>query len=187
MIQNLAVLAAKVSIFYDLPKHFAKYLVSGRKYPVSVASRPEILASGRPWSGNPWQVSGIFREFSEKFHYLSTRKALFTGFSGRAERKKHLPTGSTAPTALRPRATCPTCHSGICHGFLSHRRGLLRGSVIFARPRKWWGASAVVAALWSDKPLHTHCAMAYHLHQCRKLWVQGCLQYYRLPAPYLWP
>lgn len=130
---------------------------------------------------------GDLREFSRFFHYLFTRKVHKQDFSGRAVRKKRISTAIAAPTALRQRATCPTCHSGICHGFLSHRRGLFRCSVIFERSRKWWGASAVVAALWSDKPLHIHCAMAYHLHQCRKLWVQGCLQYYRLPAPYLWP
>ena len=129
-------------------------------------------------------ICGNFPDFSTT---SLPGKSINRDFSGRAAREKRLSPAKAAPTALRPRATCLTCHSGICHGFLSRRRGLLRGSVIFARPRKWWGASAVVAALWSDKPLHTHCAMAYHLHQCRKLWVQGCLQYYRLPAPYLWP
>jgi len=129
-------------------------------------------------------ICGNFPDFSTT---SLPGKSIFRDFSGRRVREKRIPTAEAAPTALRPRATCPTCHSGICRGFLSHRRGLLRGSVIFVRPRKWWGASAVAAALWSDKPLHTHCAMAYNLHQCRKLWVQGCLQYYRLPAPYLWP
>ena len=145
-----------------------------------------------------WQVSPIRRQvvaihivICGNFSVFSTTslpgKSMYRDFSGRAARKERHPAAKAAPTALRPRATCPTCHSGICHGFLSHRRGLFRGSVIFARPRKLWGASAVVAALWSDKPLHKQCAMAYHLHQCRKLWAQGCLQYYRLPAPYLWP
>ena len=129
-------------------------------------------------------ICGNFPDFSTT---SLPEKSMYRDFSGRAVRKKRISTAIAAPTALRPEATCPTCHSGICHGFLSHRRGLFRGSVIFERSRKWWGASAVVAALWSDKPLHIHCAMAYHLHQCRKLWVQGCLQYYRLPAPYLWP
>ena len=116
---------------------------------------------------------GDLREFSRFFHYLLTRKALFTGFSGLAAREKRLSPAKAAPTALRPRATCPTCHSGICHVFLSRRMGLFRGSVIFARPRKWWGASAVVAALWSDKPLHIDCAMAYHLHSAACRWVQS--------------
>ena len=155
---------------------------------VFVASRlgkhGKCRPSGGKWWQVAWQFAGIFQIFSTT---SLPGKSIFRDFSGRAAREKRLSTAKAAPTALRPRATCPTYHSGICHGFLSHRRGLLRGCVIFARPRKWWGASAVVAALWSDKPLHTHCAMAYHLHQCRKLWVQGCLQYYRLPAPYLWP
>ena len=71
---------------------------------------------------------GDLREFSRFFHYRFTRKALFMGFSGRAERKRHLSTGLPASTALRPRATCPTCHSGICHGFLSRRMGIVVGA-----------------------------------------------------------
>lgn len=161
------------------------------KIPHFVASCLEKPGKCRP-SGGKWrQVAASRMAICGKFPVFSTTslpgKSMYRDFSGRAAREKRLSTAKAAPTALRPRATCPTCHSGICHEFLSHRRGLFRGSVIFARPRKWWGASAVVAALWSDKPLHIRCAMAYHLHQCRKLWVQGCLQYYRLPAPYLWP
>ena len=59
---------------------------------------------------------GDLREFSRFFHYLFTRKALFMGFSGCRAQKKAPVTAIAAPTALRPRATCPTCHSGICHG-----------------------------------------------------------------------
>ena len=60
------------------------------------------------------KLHGNFREFSRFFHYRLTRKAYFIGFSGRAARKSRHATGVSAPTALRPRATCPTCHNGIC-------------------------------------------------------------------------
>lgn len=39
------------------------------------------------------------------------------GVSACAERERSVPTAKAAPTALRPQATCPTCHSGICQGF----------------------------------------------------------------------
>lgn len=44
-------------------------------------------------------------------------KPIIRGFSGRVERWKRPTAAKAAPTALRPRATCPTCHSGICQGF----------------------------------------------------------------------
>ena len=82
---------------------------------------------------------------------------MYRDFSGRAAREKRLSPAKAAPTALRPEATCLTCHSGICHGFLSHRRGLLWGSVVFARlPENGGAHPRLVAALWSDKPLHNY-------------------------------
>ena len=81
-------------------------------------------------------------------------KPIYRGFSGRRVREKRIPTAKAAPTALRPRATCPTCHSGICHGFLSHRRGLLRGRVK-TRQGQQRGASAVLATLWGDNLIPT--------------------------------
>ena len=86
-------------------------------------------------------ICGNFPDFSTT---SLPEKSMYRDFSGRAVRKKRISTAIAAPTALRPEATCPTCHSGICHGFLSHRRGLFRGSVIFrghenggVHPRLW--------------------------------------------------
>ena len=96
----------------------------------------QVAADGRPSLG---KSAAFFGKISKKIHYLFTRKALYLGFSGRAERKKRLPTGRTAPTALRPRATCPTCHRGICQGFFFVTGCRLVGSVIFERPKRWCG------------------------------------------------
>ena len=130
-----------------------------------------------------WQVSPIRRQVPAShpvicgnFPDFSTTslpgKSIFRDFSGRAAREKRLSTAIAPSTALRPRATCPTCHSGICHGFLSHRRGLLRGSVIFARPRKWWGASAVVAKCQTgtdNKGCGNHHKRSRPAHHCGSL------------------
>lgn len=59
--------------------------------------------------------SGFLRENSTTGKYETPIK---WGVSACAERERSVPTGRPAPTALRPRATCPTCHSGICHKFL---------------------------------------------------------------------
>ena len=95
-----------------------------------MASRDKVLASGTKTEASHIVICGNFPDFSTT---SLPGKSIFRDFSGRAVRKKRIPTAKVAPTALRPRATCPTCHSGICHGFLSHRRGLLWGSVVFAR------------------------------------------------------
>ena len=158
------------------------------KFVVFVASRLEKHGKCRPSGGKWWQVAwqfaGIFQIFPlplyPKSPFLGTFRAARCAKSASQLRKQ--PPPPYAPKRLA-RLAIAEYVTNFCHSVC----GLFRGSVIFARPRKWWGASAVVAALWSDKPLHIQCAMAYHLHQCRKLWVQGCLQYYRLPAPYLWP
>ena len=81
---------------------------------------------------------------------------MYRDFSGRAARKERHPAAKAAPTALRPRVTCPTCHSGICHGFLSHRRGLLWGSVVFARLPENGGAHPRLWRLYGVISRYTH-------------------------------
>lgn len=82
-----------------------------------------IVAS---WATRWCKSASDLRQFSSFFHYRFTRKALFMGFSGCRAQKKAPVTAIAAPTALRPKATCLPCHSGICKLFLfvykvSHR------------------------------------------------------------------
>lgn len=92
---------------------------------------------------------GDLRDFSRFFHYLFTRKHDFMRVFGPAERETDHPTGLPAPTALRPKADMPTCHSGICHGISVYNSV---GSVAVSKTRQEQqrGASAVLATLWGD-------------------------------------
>lgn len=64
-------------------------------------------------------------------------------FSGIAPREKGDPTPLPAPTALRPQATCPTCHSGICNDVLPPFVATARPIVTLPPPPPHPSASAV--------------------------------------------
>ena len=82
-------------------------------------------------------ICGNFPDFSTT---SLPGKSIYRDFSGRAARKSRLSTAKAAPTALRPRATCLTCHSGICHDFLSQRMGIVAGQCHFREATKMVGA-----------------------------------------------
>ena len=96
----------------------------------------QVGAHGRPSLGKSVAFSGFFPENSTT---SLPGKSIYRGFSGRAARKTRLSPATAAPTALRPRATCLSCHSGICQGFFFVTGCRLVGSAIFERPKRWCG------------------------------------------------
>lgn len=126
-----------------------------------VASKSSASVAHQTATGG--KSHGDLREFSRFFHYLFTRKAHKQGFSGRAAREKRLSSAIAAPTALRPRATCPTCHSGICHGISVYNSV---GSVAVSKRGRGRqrAAYAVVATLWGD----------YFIPTVSHAWGTGC-------------
>ena len=115
-----------------------------------------------------WQVSPIRRQVvashavicGDFFTFSTTSlpgKHIFKGFPGRVARKTRHPTAIAAPTALRSEPTCPSCHSGICHGISECNSA---GSV--AASKRGRGSSEAHPRCWRHKKAPASCVRSGH-------------------------
>lgn len=134
-----------------------------------MASRRKTMARAPQvplWVPGNVASSGTFSGFLRENSTMGKSETpIKWGVSACAERERSVPTGRPAPTALRPRATCPTCHSGICHKFLPLPMSPRLPDCYIATPPQHPSASAVdgkcevslllASSYWSGhSPLH---------------------------------
>lgn len=118
-------------------------LASGFSEQEKQAILAKTLASGPLPSKKTCNSVAIFGKISENSTTSLPGKPIHKGFSGLAARRARPAAAKAAPTALRPRATCPSCHSGICHKFLPPPMSPRPPDCYLATPPRAAAASAV--------------------------------------------
>ena len=112
------------------------------RFALAKSGKPDqkTLASGRPWAAVTWQVSGVFRQNSEKFHYRFTRKVHIQGLSGPPGARIAPFPSESSPHRPTPASDLPRLPQRNMSGFFFVTGCRTRGRVIFAGSREMVGA-----------------------------------------------